>query len=264
MNPCFYLVTFRRDLLMAVWAVRSLILNMRGDWDLTVGVPDSDLALATALFGREREILGGRMRIFSFEEPAGKGFNTHQKIECRADLEAPGFSHYIHVDSDCLLRKPLDVSIFFENGRGIWYYDYYAEIMSQNANLKCWQHAVKLATGLNPRKEYMRCFPIVIPHDTYAATRGMVERHTKQDFGEYVINCENAYPQTFAEYNTLGFCANVKNHPIAWKRFVRETPAWGKGTFAQFWTHGGPDFVMPDGPSAGLSARGVAKELGIE
>lgn len=264
MNPCFYLVTFRRDLPMAVWAVRALIKNMTGPYSLAVGVPDTDLAYARELLAGEQLVLGARLIIFSFREPPGRGFNTHQMIECCADLWAPGFSHYIHVDSDCLLRVPLDISIFFEGGCGIWYFQAYSEIIPVNANLRHWAEAVRSATGESPCNEYMRCFPIVIPACVYSDTRALVEAHTRRDFAEYVIACKNSYPQTFAEYNTLGFVAESRKHPVAWRHFKQLEPVWGPGAFAQFWTHGGVDFVMPDGPSMGLSARRVARELGVE
>jgi len=260
MNPCFYIVSFRRDWEMFKWCVRSIVKFAQGEYHIAVGIPNCDRE-----FFQERLPLpdaGARARYFYFDEPAGAGFNAQQCVKCEADKYAPGFSHYIHIDSDCLILKPFNVARLFKRpGRSIWYYGEYSKLITpQNWPLRNWQEAVKEAIGARPLREYMRKFPIVIPAPVYKDARTIIERKHKKAFSSYVFSCKSTFPQTFAEFNTLGFVADINGHDI---EFVNWEQATDWDLSAGFHGPAGVDFKMLGGVMAGYSMREVATKLGV-
>jgi len=255
MNPCFFIVTFKRDLQMADWCVRSIAKFVSGQYDICVAAPRVDEA-------EVRRIFDGRTKMAFFDEPPGQGFNAQQCVKCEADLYAPGHSHYIHIDSDCLITKPFNVMRLFKRpGRPIWYYGDYAKLITpQNWPLRNWQAAVQEAIGTKPLREYMRKFPIVIPAKVYPDARKIIEHRHKKSFSAYVFSCKSEFPQTFAEFNTLGFVADIGGHDIEFVNWERATD-WD--LCAGFHGPAGVHFKMPGGLMAGRSMYEVAAELGV-
>lgn len=239
---------------MADVCVRSILQFGRGLFGVTVAAPRADEIAVRQIF-KDR-----RVNLSFFDEPAGHGFNCQQCVKCEADKYAPGFEHYIHIDSDWMFLKPFDVSHFFVRpGRPIWYYGEYSKLITpQNWPLRNWQMAVSAAVGTQPKREYMRKFPIVIPAPVYAETRRIIERRHKMPFSEYVFSCSSAFPQTFAEFNTLGFIADINGHNV---EFVNWEQARDWGLCAGFHGPAGIDFKMPHGPAQGKSMREIATQL---
>jgi hypothetical protein len=101
-----------------------------------------------------------------------------------------------------------------------------------------WQVAVEKAVGWVPTEETMTT-PAVHYRKTYAKARECIE-HTGMSCADYITSCENSFPQTFAEFPTLG--------AVAWKFFDadyhwlnQEKGEWPSSKLAQFWSHASPD-----------------------
>jgi len=258
MKVCFYIVSFRRDWEMLQWCARSIVKFARGDYQVRIGLPNADkqFFLSRLPWVPDNVVF----QYFFFDEPSGQGFNAQQCVKCEADKYAPGFEHYIHVDSDGLFLRAFDVAEFFRNGRPIWYYGAYRELIPAAWPLRNWQSAVTAAIGALPLREYMRKFPIVIPATVYPAMRQIIERKHKKTFSQYVFSCKPEFPQTFAEFNTLGFVADIQGHAV---EFVDWEKARDWDVYGGFSGYAGADYRMTHGPMAGKSIREKAAELGL-
>ena len=244
MSTCIYIVTYPHDYLMCSWAVKSIRKFMRGDYHIAVVFPEGASAPpdCPADFFR------------SVPEPEGKGFLVQMCVKCEPDLYAPGYRHYVHWDSDCILTSNSHIDEF----RNVCYYGPYAELFKHAGHLRLWQHAVMKCLGFTPEHEFMRCFPMSFPSAIYPSTRKRVELVTRQPFSSYVLSTRNAFPQTFAEFNTLGAWAWINHRKEVDFRDWREGPAWGWDRILQFHGPGGPDFVQPHRSE---SARQCAQRL---
>jgi len=268
MKPCFYMVTYHRDILMAEWCLKSIIRFVRGDYSVAVGCPTRDRELAEKHLRPHIGQCQPGAQLFFFEEPEGKGFVSQECVKSEADLYAPGYSHYLHIDSDCLFTNPVNIEKFFDPPeRGIWFWDSYENRIKENENYAYWRVAVERAVGIEPSREYMCHFPIVIPASVYSDTRARVARHRGLPFSIYVLSCKSSFPQTYAEFDTLGWVADMGCHEVAW-RHVSDPVPWGANTLAHFWSHGGVDYTMPASGIPGCNITGrtmrqVATELGL-
>lgn len=192
----------------------------------------------------------------SVPEPEGRGFLTQMIVKCEPDLYSPGYDSYIHWDSDCMLVGEYHVSGF----KDVCYYGSYASLVKQAPHLNLWRIATARCLGFTPEHEFMRCFPISFPSQVYKSTRKRIELITKQPFSSYVYGCRNEFPQTFAEFNTLGAWAWIEHRREVDFRDWSNGPAWGWDRILQFHGPGGLDFIQPH---RNESARQCAKRLGL-
>ena len=189
-------------------------------------------------------------------EPPGKGFLTQMCVKCEPDLYAPGYDYYIHWDSDCILSKVTNVEEF----RNVCYYGPYSELIPHTGHLRIWQQNVSRCLGFTPEHEFMRCFPISFPSHLYPSVRKRVEAVTKNTFSGYVFSTRNEFPQTFAEFNTIGAWGWANHRKEVDFRDWRGGPSWGWDRLHQFHGPGGPDFKQPHGTE---TARQCAERLGL-
>lgn len=251
MKNCIFITTFPRDYLLCTWAVRSLRKFLAGPYDIVVthpqGTPAPDVEAVTR----------------SAPEPNGQGFLTQMILKCEPDLYAPGYDNYMHWDSDCLLTRPTALLDFWPEDRPRVYCGSYSELFKHAPHLRLWQHAVAKCLGHTPPLEFMRCFPISFPARVYPSTRRRVELVTKRRFSDYVYSCRNEFPQTFAEFNTLGAWAWLE-HPrdVDFKDWSNG-PSWGWDRVHQYHGPAGPDFRAIAGAGAGQTMRETATRLGL-
>ena len=199
------MVTFRRDLEFAEYAMRSVRKFTSGFRDNICVVPTQD----GEMYREMAEPLGFTVK--TFDEWPGKGFVHHEAIICEADLWCPGADAVLHLDSDCLFTGNISPEDYFLEGKPIVYRERY-ENFRKHPNRYGWKKCVKDATGIDPDWETMCRHPSVYWRETYEQTRAMIGEHTGKDWKEYIRGCRNTYPQGFAEFPTLGAVA-IEKHP---------------------------------------------------
>ena len=197
MKVGIFMVTFRRDLEFAEYSFRSVSKFCSGFGEKVVAVPVQD----EAMFRDIAEPHGFTVK--TFVEWPGKGMLHHEALICEADAWCPDSDAILHLDADCIFTQPTDASDYFINGKPILYCQRF-EDFRQYTNRYGWKRCVLEATGIDPEWETMCRHPAVHLREAYQLTRGIITAHRKTDWKEFIRSCRNTYPQTFAEFPTLG------------------------------------------------------------
>jgi hypothetical protein len=239
MNTEIFIVSCSKHFPWLDYALQSIGKFAHGFSGVTILVPcgqDEELS----------NITGKITRTIPFTHRCGqewpdKGMLWHMAQIMRAEEWCPEADFILHTDSDCIFTEPFGPEDYFVNGKPVLMHASFKWLInSQQANLEMWQHAVAAAVGWKPSDEFMRRHPAVHPRKLYAKARECIESHTKMPCDDYIQSCQNAFPQTFAEFPTLG--------AVAW-RFFRNDYHWIDqqrqpfpiGKLAQFWSHAPPD-----------------------
>jgi hypothetical protein len=203
-------------------------------------IPSEDLAAMSPLLTELSQIDGIGSKVQCYDDWPGKGFLRHEHVIMCSD-EFTDADFVCHIDSDCMFTEPVTPEDYFVNGRPILLHaSFHWLVTEQQANLGMWQVAVEKAVGWMPSEETMRRHPAVHYRDTYAMARRCIEEHTKMSCADYIRSCENAFPQTFAEFPTLGAVAwRFKHNDYHWLN--QEKGEWPHSKLAQFWSHAPPD-----------------------
>ena len=250
-NVAILMVTYAKDVEFAKYSLRSIKKYAKGFAGVTLVVPRTD---RVAFQWAQDESLVAQ--IIVFDEVPGKGMLHHEVLVCMADQLCPTADAILHVDADTMAWKPFTPEDYAPRGLPLLVRELYEECGKRNTNRLIWQGVVEKAIGLRPDWETMVRHPQIHLRDVYRVTREMVERHTGKKFSDYVLSCQNAFPQGFAEYPTLGAVAleHFRGHytlvDYDHDRDGREC-ALPAGTnfqyiyrrdrdkFVEFWSHGG-------------------------
>lgn len=256
MRTDILMVTFRRDLEFASYAMRSVRKFATGFGENIVVVPEPDGDAFRAM----AEPLGFTVK--TFDEWPDKGMLHHMALICEADKWCPCADTILHMDADCLFTGPVDASDYFIEGKPVLYREKFANIVGQT-NRYTWKAAVKSAIGIDPEWETMVLHPAVHWRETYELTRGAIEKHTGLGFKEYIRSCKNIYPQNFCEFCTLGTIAGFapeRYHFIEQAHGNTECLAdKSRGKMKAFWSHGG--ITMDNDRHPGRTAQQVMEEI---
>jgi hypothetical protein len=126
------------------------------------------------------------------------------------------------------------------------YATYHWLVTTQQANLGMWKVAVENAIGGMSEHEFMRRHPAVHRRELYSVARACIKAHKGKDCADYIRSCEESFPQTFCEFNTLG--------EVAWRLFRDDYRWWNQEIegfpkphkIVQFWSHASPE--QPQAP----------------
>jgi hypothetical protein len=108
-----------------------------------------------------------------------------------------------HYDSDCFFCKPFDASCYFFDGKPRLTKERYSDF-SWYAARYSWKANVDHALGGDHEWETMTQHPFIYWIDTYKRMREHVEKRHRYPFDQFVLFQRNEFPQTFAEFPTLG------------------------------------------------------------
>lgn len=183
-----------------------------------------------------------------FNEWPKKGMLHHMNTIVHADqLHDKHASSFTTWDADMLLTRPLDSKeLFSADGRPILPVRDIPSNPSLAAEAGKWHKAVADAIGIYPETDGMGWLPLTYLPETLVKTRDLIKAHTGRQAEEYIRSCQNEYPQTFAEYNTLSY--------VAWRfhrakyDFRQGLEPWGQRTMLHFWSHGGLDYTLHGAP----------------
>lgn len=236
MNCELLCVTFRRDLEYCRYMIRSIQKFERGFEGITIAVPNEDF---DAFVNLAREFPALLIKIRSYEDVPGKGFLQHMVKVCEADLLCPNADFIFHIDSDCLFFEPVTPEEYFHEGKPVLLYEPYST-MTHVGRLR-WKKAVEDALGGTSENEFMCRHPAVHYRGLYAAARDAMNKHVG-DWVKHALAGQDAYPQSFCEYSTLG--------EVAW-RYRRGQYAFQlndgshKPKLIQLWSHCPLDVINP-------------------
>lgn len=198
MNAQILIVSFLRDADFLRYCLRSISKFATGFSAVQVVVPSHD----ADEFSWVRN-WGANVNLFDQRE--GKGMLHHEYQKIAADLWCPGADIIVYMDSDCMFWEDAKPEDYVHEGKPILFRERYDQIV--NRIRLNWKSAVKMATGIDPVYETMVRHPAVHLPETCRKTREVIEAHTGRTAEDYVLSCRNEFPQSFAEFPTLGAVA---------------------------------------------------------
>ncbi len=190
------IVTYSKDMDFLRYCLKSIDRYATGFQGVTIAVPEKERGLYDWV---------KRANVVYFPEVEGKGMLSHMAMKCRADELCPTASAIWHLDPDCILWSNVMPASLFNEGKPVMVRERYADITNPNRHL--WQKNVERALGFKPEYETMVRHGNLHLRDVYAKTRALVEAHTKTGFDAFVTAGQNTFPQSFAEFPTLGAVA---------------------------------------------------------
>lgn len=234
MNVSLFIVTYRKDFGYLKYCLRSIAKFATG-FDPVLLIPNRDFDVAVSLVRDNCP----SCRVISGDEWPGKGFLWHEAQIVRSDEWCPGADLIAHMDADCIFTEPCTPDAYIKDGKPIMVYATYTWLYTQQANLINWKVAAQNALGFEVEHEFMRRHPSVHIRDVYAKTRELIAEHNKIPVDDYIKDQKNSFPQSFAEFPTIG--------AVAWKHFNeryhwinQETDPWPANPMRQSWSHREP------------------------
>lgn len=246
--------TYGGDIEWFKFSARSYAKYASGFDHVKVLVPARDAHLF------EKPCLDYGIHLGVFDEWPNKGFNHHQFMTCCADQHFPHDVEAIfHIDSDCVFASPCTPSDWLPGNKVLIAFSDFSRFLTtpvqpdeiahfmgysglrSDFNRGCyfWKFAADFALGFPVERETMAWFPIVHRREVYSRTRELIEAHHHRPFEEYVKWCRNEFPQTFAEFNTLGGVAHKFYQDLYhWQDVALQGHAF-VGKVVQSWSRGG-------------------------
>ena len=229
MKTNIHICSYARDFRYLFYGLRSIVKFTSGFNEVVLFIPIKDENLFMQSIPNDlKDKLGNFIKVIYFDEWENKGMLHHEYKVLTADIDCPDADYVLHLDSDNIITKPMDVCEFFCEDKPILFHTPYKVFEKDDPNVLFWQIAVTNALGWVPIHEFMRNRFLTYKRTLYSKTRELIENHTKQSVEEYIRIQKNDYPQTFAEYNTLG--------EVAWK-FFHDDYYWAdtdKGEHSKF------------------------------
>ena len=192
----------------------------------------------------------------------------------KADLLCPSADFILHLDPDCIFCEPVTPDDYFVEGKPVLMYASYHWITRRfnpwnlppdQSYFMHWKRAVEAAIGGQSENEFMRRHPAIHYRKLYQEARNLIEQHQGVVNADiYIIEQKNTFPQTFAEFPTLG--------EVAWRLFKnwyhwvnQETVGRPHDKLIEFWSHGPIDqlqeLTWTDAPNRKFVPIEVIKKL---
>ncbi len=223
------------------------------------------------------------IQLCSFDEWPGKGHLHQQFMKCYGDCHFPEADYIFHGDADCVFAEEARPTDWLIEGKVFLTFQDFSNFLKKPVypgeemdfmgchGLKVdfsrgqyfWKFAADVALGWSVVRECMQSMPIVHCREVYLRTREAVEKQ-HGSFEGYVRSCRNQFPQTFAEFPTLGAVAHrdFSDRYIWWDVSAHPNPKWGK--VLQSHSHSGFDLPHDYGLGRGKeSPRQLFTRLGL-
>lgn len=207
MRAKIQLTTFRRDLSWVDFHLQTFAKFCTGFSGVTIVVPTVDLDLFLP-FEQKYSRPDCPVYIKTFLEFPDKGFNHHMAMICYADIYNPDATHIVHPDPDCMWTKPTTPYDYIIDEKPVLLIEPFDAIMrAGHMGRYGWKKVVEDALRIDVTHETMCRHPAVHHKWLYKAVREHIEARHQIPFTDYVLRQQNAFPQGFAEYPTLGAIA---------------------------------------------------------
>lgn len=248
MKTSILIVTHKKDFRYLVYCIRSINKFARGWEDVTILFPETDWSEFTTMIGPE--IMGQdtiKYRPIGSPEWEGKGMLWHEwQVTC-ADHWCPNVDFIAHFDSDCIFTGPVSPEAFIKEGKPILRYELFESIGRRHPGVLRWKEAAESCLPFPVPWECMRGHPEVYHIGLYARTRELMEMKLGESPEKWVFRQQNTFPQTYAEYPTLGAVAmqTFTDKYIPFDQSKEPNPDRAETPVIQFWSHGDPDKDQP-------------------
>lgn len=241
MKVSIHIVSFTKHFNWLRYCLKSIEKYATGFHEVSVWVPNDDVGEMQILEQGYKGVVP--LRVTGYEDWPGKGMLKHMCLIFRADECCPESDYILHTDSDCIFIEPVTPEDYFVGGKPVLMYGRYDWVCKIEPGIRMWQQATHAALGWTPEMETMRRHPAVHPRETYLATRQCIERNTGKILDDYIKAGENSFPQSVAEFPTLGAYAwKFLSQRYHW--INQETDPRPKDKILQFWSHAA-DFNAP-------------------
>lgn len=239
MNCDVMVVTFKRDFVYLKYMLLSLKKFAKGFNNCRILVPHEDVDAALALVDQTdtREF---PMFVIGYKERPEKGMLWHMRQIMYADQWC-GADMIAHIDADCVFDSPISPADFLREDKIILRYEPFKSIGKRHEAVLRWQDCTQKILPFQVLHETMRGHPEVYHRSTYPLARELIEHKINIRFDDYLLSCQNEYPQSFCEHVTLGNVAMAKQpekyFPV---KQMDDTPTPDNKVF-QAWSHGNID-----------------------
>lgn len=221
------------------YCLRSIAKFATGFSGVTIIVPEPDLDVAVKRwFGQDFGPVTQRWPKCGEEWPE-KGMLWHMAQILKADEWCPHADFILHTDSDALFVEPISPEDYVKDGKAILYHERFDSIGRAHPDVLRWQQVTQNCLTFLVVQETMRKLPLVYHRGVYAKAREEIERKTGKPWDEYIRSCENTFPQSFCEHNTLGNVA-MQYFPNDYWLLDMERNPWPPQKLSQFWGHSPP------------------------
>lgn len=212
MKTNIHICSYSRDFRYLFYCLRSIVKFTTGFNQINLLIPTKDTDIFLSSVPNDlKDLLGNFINVIYFDEWENKGMLHHEYKVLTADIDCPDADYILHFDSDIIFTEKISVNEFFYENKPILVHTPYTTIGKTEPTVLLWQTAVKNALGWVPEHEFMRRRFLTYKKNLYLKTRQLIESNTKRSVDVYVKDQRNEFPQTFAEYPTLG--------EVAWKYF---------------------------------------------
>lgn len=241
MKTSFFICTFKRDFRYLKYMVRSFNKFVRGFHEVVILFPETDWGEFTSQVGPEIMSQNDiRYRPMAGQEWPHKGMLWHEwQVTC-ADVWCHDSDFICHFDSDCIFTKPVTPETFIPDGKPILRYERFETIGKRHPGTLKWKEAAESCLPFPVPWETMRGHPEVYHHGLYSQTRRFMEKKLGENPEKWVRKQRNAFPQSFAEYPTLGAVA-MFSFPEKYTLVdmaKQPNPDFQNTPVVQFWGHG--------------------------
>jgi hypothetical protein len=235
MKTSILIVTFRRDIEFCTFALKSIAKFAAGFLETVVVVPESD-----------KELFGALHATYNFKlrpvpEPAGKGMLNQMLVKSTADSFCPQADFILHFDSDYIFTAPVTPETYFRDGKPVLVCNPYENVTE--AGHRQWQRVAQNAVGFAVPFDTMCRLPIIHLAEVYPKLRAHVENHTGLPLEEFIMGGRAEYPQSYAEFPTIGAIAlHFFRDEYTVVDLSKEPEP--KNPIMRGWSHGGMDHEM--------------------
>lgn len=227
------IVTYHKDKPWLDYSLRSIRKYLKGFSGITLVVPTRDQEVFREMVRPYPEVT-----MHTFQEQEGKGMLHHMVQICSADLWCPRADIVVHIDPDCIFHTPTSVDEYVVDGKPVMLRKSYKKLLEEKSDCYQWkavtERALLFETDVYTMCRHPSCHPIHI----YKKLRRYIAKVQQKPFDYFVLNGRNEFPQTFAEFPTLGaFGWEKSRYDYHWINIDKEkAPADRQKTY---WSHGG-------------------------
>ena len=197
MRVAIFIRSYHKDAEWLEFCLRSIAKFATGFAYTMIVAPSQD----HAVFAPMREKYG--FRLHEYNVIKGKEMLHGEVMLCRADMICPDVDAVCLFDSDCVITNPFSPLDNLVGGKPIIFAASFEYLASTKSRGVIWQGMCEAAIGFKPKYETMH-HPTTYLRGSFAHFRNIVEKHTGQQFDQYVLSQRNEFPQTFAELTSLG------------------------------------------------------------
>lgn len=236
-----FLGSYHKDLPWCLYALRSIRKFASGFAGVTLYVPDTDFQLFQSEINAAANMPA--VKVVTFQERPGKPMLSHELALCHAERYTSA-EYVFHFDSDCVFTEPVTPDDYFVDGKPVLVCEAFSRFFTPDPTnpgkrfALFWKAASEVVLGFEVTHECMVRHPAVHHRTLYPQYRAHVTNYVGRPFDEYVLDCRDEFPQSFAEFTSLGaFARKFRPNEYHWIEIPYQPRP--KDKIKQFWSHGG-------------------------